>query len=466
MGGLIMTKIVGTNSNDDLVGTWRDDLIRGLDGADKLSGEGGSDRLEGGEGNDRVHGGAGNDYIWEDWDISGDDKLFGGDGSDNIFGGDGDDQLIGGRGEDYLDGGAGNDILDGGRFNDSYVPAWWQDWDVAGFNGADTGVSVNLRTGFAKDGQGGTDTLIDIEEIIGTQFDDRLVGGNAANNSWEGFEGGQGDDYINGGSGFDVAIYSFRGFNNERGIYADLAEGTVRDGMGGVDILQNIEAIWATDFSDKLKGSAGDDTFYTGDGYDEIVGRGGKDTVSYYYDRPLSDRPHGIDADLLRGTIFDMKYYTDFVQTVENVIGSRLDDDIRGTNYVNVLDGSHGDDLVKGRGGSDTLLGDFGNDHLDGGAGHDILDGGKGNDMLYGAGGSDTFVFGEDCDGDHIVYFKSGIDKIDVSAFGFDSTAEVLDALKILSPGAAMLKLGGDNYVIFDYVNTDHTVLAAGDIII
>jgi hypothetical protein len=37
-----MTKIVGTNSNDDLVGTWRDDLIRGLDGADKLSGEGGS----------------------------------------------------------------------------------------------------------------------------------------------------------------------------------------------------------------------------------------------------------------------------------------------------------------------------------------------------------------------------------------------------------------------------------------
>ena len=98
--------------------------------------------------------------------------------------------------------------------------------------------------------------------------------------------------------------------------------------------------------------------------------------------------------------------------------------------------------------------------------GNDELDGGTGNDMLRGGLGNDTFVFGKSCDEDHILDFRSGSDKIDVSAFNFTSKAEALEAFDVLAPGAAMLTLGGDNYVIFDYVDTAKTVLALSDIII
>jgi Ca2+-binding RTX toxin-like protein len=396
-----------------------------------------------------------------------DDTIKGFGGADSLYGAGGNDTLIGGRGEDYLDGGEGNDILDGGTLNDSYVPKWWEDWDTVGFNGATKGVVVDLKSGVAHDGSGGIDTLIDIESVYGTQFDDRLLGGNAANDDMEFFSGGVGDDYINGRSGFDIADYS-SGIPSDRGIVVDLAAGTVKDPWRDTDTLVGVEGIWATSHDDRLYGSDADETFWTGDGYDLINGRGGLDTISYTIDRPMAERPHGIDADLARGTIFDMKYYIDFITSIENVTGSRLNDDIRGDDGANVLDGYLGDDLIKGRAGDDTLRGDLGNDHLDASNGNDHLDGGVGNDMLRGGAGSDTFIFAKDCDEDHILDFRTGLDKIDVSAFGFASKADVLDGFRILSPGAAILDLGGDNYVIFDYVNTGGVVpvLSAGDIII
>ncbi len=396
---------------------------------------------------------------------SNNDTIKGLDGADIMTGGDGNDKLIGGRGEDYLDGGRGNDVIDGGTENDSYVPPWWIDWDSVAFNSATKGINVDLKSGVAQDGSGGTDTLIDIEAVFGTRFDDRLLGGNSANDGFEVFEGNEGDDYINGRSGFDFAQYN-NSFTATLGIIADLTAGTVRDPWGDVDTLVDVEGIWATDRNDKLSGSGADETFRTGDGYDIINGRGGLDTISYEFDRSIAERPHGIDANLARGTIFDMKFSTDFVTSIENVIGSRLADEIRGDDGANELDGYLGDDLIKAQAGNDTLHGNNDNDHLDGGAGNDHLDGGTGNDMLRGGLGSDTFVFLKDCDEDHILDFRTGIDKINVSDFGFASKADVLDAFEVLTPGAAILTLGGGNYVIFDYVNTGNTVLAAGDIII
>ncbi len=412
-----MALILGTELRDNLVGTASNDIIKGLGGLDGL------------------------------------------------YGDDGNDRLIGGRGEDTLDGGEGDDVLDGGTENDSYVPPRWIDWDTVLFNSATKGVSVDLKSGLAQDGSGGTDTLIDIEAVIGTRFNDRLLGGNTANDGFETFEGKEGNDFINGRSGFDFAQYN-NSFTSDRGIIADLTAGTVKDPYGDTDTLVDVEGIWATDRDDRLSGSEANETFRTGDGYDIVNGRGGQDTISYEYERTFAERPHGIDADLTRGTVFDMKFATDFVTSIENVIGSRLDDDIRGDDGGNVLDGFLSDDLIKGRGGNDSLLGGYGNDHLDGGSGNDDLDGGTGNDMLRGGLGKDTFVFARQCDEDHILDFRTGSDKIDVSAFNFASKADVLDAFRVLSPGAAMLDLGGDNYVIFDYADTRKTVLALGDIII
>jgi hypothetical protein len=75
---------------------------------------------------------------------------------------------------------------------------------------------------------------------------------------------------------------------------------------------------------------------------------------------------------------------------------------------------------VNGSSGNDTITGTLKSDTLIGGAGNDVLSGGAGNDTLEGGGGSDTFVYGAAAEGgDVIVDFVAGMDKIEVSAFGF-----------------------------------------------
>lgn len=478
-----MADITGTNRNDTLEGTDNDDLIRGLDGNDELdgklgndtiSGDNGDDDLSGWKGDDLVNGGAGNDSIYGDSLFpdsgKGNDIANGGTGYDQIWGGEGNDTLRGQAGNDTLYGGAGDDVLDGGSEADPFWRPEWQEsdrvsYEVDNFGSgvAGTGVIVNLSTGVALDNYGGTDTLIDIEEVRGTHRNDTLIGGNVANDNFEGFTGGGGNDKIDGGSGFDVASYRFRA---EQAIIAQLKTGKVFDSNGGVDTVSNVEMIVATDYDDRLFGSDGSDGFAPCFGSDYINGGAGSDTVNYRYGISSGTFVWGLDADLERGFIFDPDRRIDEVVSIENVVGSTLGDTIRGSRAANMLDGQDGNDLLKGRSGNDDLRGDYGADHLDGGTGTDMLNGGVGNDTLRGGGLGDTFVFGTDCDEDHVLDFKTGADKIDVSAFGFDSSADVLAKLVILSPSAAMLDLGSDNYVIFDYVNTANTVLAAGDIII
>ena len=163
-----------------LIGTPGDDLLVGSPGADLLDGLAGDDTLIGGAGND---------------------TLDGGDGADVLDGGAGDDLLIGGAGDDFLVGGAGNDTLDGGTGFDAAIYLF----DPAG-------VTVNLGTGTAIDGSGGTDFLTEIEAVIGSAFNDIITGSSDANGLFgaggnDTLSGGAGDDTLDGGSGFDVFVY-------------------------------------------------------------------------------------------------------------------------------------------------------------------------------------------------------------------------------------------------------------------
>jgi uncharacterized surface protein with fasciclin (FAS1) repeats len=86
-------------------------------------------------------------------------------------------------------------------------------------------------------------------------------------------------------------------------------------------------------------------------------------------------------------------------------------------------------DKVFGGSGNDTLKGEAGSDFIRGGRGNDLIDGGKDNDYLFGGRGADTFVFAEDDGHDLIVGFRSGKDKIDLSAYGFESFDEIEGAI-------------------------------------
>ena len=66
--------------------------------------------------------------------------------------------------------------------------------DQVRYSRSDNPVNVNLATGVAQDGEGGTDTLSNIESIWGSDFDDTLTGG--FDDGFELFEGGGGNDII------------------------------------------------------------------------------------------------------------------------------------------------------------------------------------------------------------------------------------------------------------------------------
>lgn len=76
---------------------------------------------------------------------------------------------------------------------------------------------------------------------------------------------------------------------------------------------------------------------------------------------------------------------------------------------------------INAGGGDDIIIGGLANDFLVGGAGNDRIEGREGDDSLLGGGGSDLFVFtGTNATSglDRILDFTTGVDKIDLSAYG------------------------------------------------
>jgi Ca2+-binding RTX toxin-like protein len=162
---------------------------------------------------------------------TGDNTLTGTPGGDMILGLGGNDTLIGLGGNNVLNGGAGTDTVD--------------------YSAAPAAVTVNLATGTASNGYGGTDTFISIENVTGSAFNDLLIG-DAGNNV---LFGGAGDDTLIGGGGNDLLI---GGAGTDTAVYAGAASnytvisynGTVAvltHGAEGIDRLQDIENIQFAD---------------------------------------------------------------------------------------------------------------------------------------------------------------------------------------------------------------------------
>jgi len=155
---------------------------------------------------------------WRETGGAGDDEIQGTATANALAGMDGADSLLGSGGNDTLNGGPGNDFLDGGEGRDR------ADYSTAGGR-----VTVDLRIpGQQATIGGGRDTLLSIEEIDGSAFNDTL----------------RGDDFSNrlgGGDGND-SLYGFGGVDNLRGEAGhDLANGgggnDVLDGAAGNDTL-------------------------------------------------------------------------------------------------------------------------------------------------------------------------------------------------------------------------------------
>lgn len=98
---------------------------------------------------------------------------------------------------------------------------------------------------------------------------------------------------------------------------------------------------------------------------------------------------------------------------------------IKGNNKNNTLNGTNANDTIEGRGGDDRIDGGLGNDFMFGGDGNDFLISNAGNDVMTGGSGADIFAIGPRSSGRiTITDFQNGVDRIDLTQFGFNAQGE------------------------------------------
>ncbi|HEY0029047.1 MAG TPA: cadherin-like domain-containing protein, partial [Allosphingosinicella sp.] len=242
---------------------------------------------------------AGEGTIGDDFIIAsaGYSTLSGQAGDDVLVGGGAAETLSGGEGNDILVGGAGGDTLDGG---DSLVAdVLKNERDTARYVDSDLAVDVTLGTGTqAGRGLGGHaqgDTLVGIEDLIGSKFND-VLRGNEKGNRIDGRDGentiygeagddvllgGAARDVIEGGDGNDVVIGQAGGDELKGGNGQDTLNGDAGgDHLFGDD--GNDTLIGGAD-SDTLEGGDGDDQylFARGDGSDTVIDSEGADGITF-----------------------------------------------------------------------------------------------------------------------------------------------------------------------------------------
>lgn len=162
--------------------------------------------------------------------------------------------------------------------------------------------------------------------------------------------------------------------------------------------------------NDRLNGGEGSDSFaegLPGSGSDTILGGAGHDTVSY------EGRRRSVHADLEGDRDDGVRGERDRIGSdVEDLTGGGGNDRLVGNRRINFLQGNLGSDVLIGGGRADQLYawnafsespppelrtrnvlsGGAGNDHLEGDTGADRLEGGRGRDGLDGNAGSDVFA--------------------------------------------------------------------------
>lgn len=323
-----MATIIGTNGNNILNGTVSSDTIIGRAGIDQLSGNGGNDRLNGGTQNDLLDGGWGIDTAdYSNILIGGTthigatagviislnlagaqntvgagldqlvsiENLTGTNFADTLTGNSANNVLTGLNGNDTLNGGNGNDLLNGGG-----------GIDTASYSTATAGVNVGLDVGDGDSTEAsGHDTLVDIESLTGSSFNDTFYAkwlwdgtfrgeaghdtltierghdftldggsGNDTLNGWEGY------GTLNGGAGNDqlhviVGDYTLNGGTGNDTLVAEFSSATLNGGAGADTLIHTPNPFVQDENPVTFEYTSVNDT-PSGSGRDTITGFTGK----------------------------------------------------------------------------------------------------------------------------------------------------------------------------------------------
>ena len=261
--------------------------LRGGGGADQLHGDDGFvNILIGGGGADQLFGEGGLDFATYYFSTSGVTVDLGtpanntgeakGDTFDSIeglWGSRFSDKLTGDVEDNVLIGGAGADALFGGGGQDTAAYYYL----LTPLAALATGVTADLGNSANNTGDAKGDTYDGIENLTGTEFNDKLVGDGGDN----ALMGREGADILDGGGQInqngDVASYDLSAI----GLTASLANSAINTGEAKGDIYINIEGLEGGAFADTLIGDSNDNLLIGGFGSDVLTGGDGSDFFAY-----------------------------------------------------------------------------------------------------------------------------------------------------------------------------------------
>ena len=309
-------------------------------------------------------------------------------GGDSLYGGAAADVINGLNGNDTLKGFGGADRLDGGNGIDTVF-----------YGDSSAGVGINLATGRGVGGSAQGDTLISIENVFGSNFNDTLTGTSGANQ----LHGQDGNDVIKGGGGNDFL-----------------------DGGNGNDIL--VSSIWD---ASTLDGGAGDDTFKGSGASDVLIGGSGSDTADFSH----------------------MGFVT---ITLGDPIPYWAGSEDPHAQFISIenLTGAAGQDVLVGNGESNILRGLAGQDNLIGGGGADIMYGGADNDAYYVDNAGDiVWEYAGEGTGDYVIASAS---------YALTAGSEIEQLQVDSSVGTAPINLTGNEFNNFIFGSSGDNVINGG----
>lgn len=289
----------GTERYDDFIGSRLADRINGGLGNDHISGGVGPDVLIGGLGDDVLIGGEGPDQLdgglglldraeytsslgpvqvhlamgaglgadAEGDTLTGIEDVVGSAFGDVLTGDGGYNGLFAGQGDDWLRGGAGPDLLEGGL-----------GVNTAFYDTSPAAVRVDLMSTTGTGGDAHQDVLHDIQNIVGSGFNDVLIGAAGRNELHGGagedsLAGGSGADVLDGGANVDTANYD----SSPDAVQVNLAAGAGLNGDAHGDVLISVESVVGSNFGDVLTGDGTTNLLSGGGGGDQLTGGGSPD---------------------------------------------------------------------------------------------------------------------------------------------------------------------------------------------
>ena len=495
--------LFGGTGNDTIDGNGGDDIIDAGIGDDLVIARAGVDTVDGGAGVDTIDFSSAEAVVidlasgatsavelsgiefesntnFENVIGTAGDDFVSGDGQDNsINTGAGDDTVFGGEGDDHLVVGAGDDSVDGG------TDAAGGDRDVLDYSADPNGVTV-IYTGSGQGSVSGTsagrDDFAGIEMLILSDDDDAVNA--SADTAGVEIDLGAGDDFVRAGQAADTffggtGIDGLAFFDSTEGVEINAQLGIGSGGNADGDSFSGFEAYALTDFADEFDGSGagetvdgldgndflraaggsdtifgglGDDTVEGGAGADSLDGGFGVDTLDY------SSSNAGVNVSLTTGAASGGHANGDNFGgpgagaiTFENLRGSNFGDVLEGTAGINVLEGRGGNDVIRGLGSGDQLFGGEGDDTIEGGAGSDFLSGGAGADQIDGAAGRDRVDYSDSDAGVQVILniFANGGHATGDSLAGIEDAtgSEFNDFFRGTAGGNSLVGLEGSDYL-------------------